>query len=169
MRYSKSVNKKLLIVAIVIGLALTAGIVYVLINKMNSQTVNVDESPSAATEAPSETGEVAPEDTVTQPQPGAYKDYSATAVTETKGVKILFFHAPWCPQCRQLDAEIKAGQIPENVTIFKVNYDTAQDLRQKYGVTLQTTLVKVDDNGNLVKKHVAYDDPTLAALIKQML
>jgi thiol-disulfide isomerase/thioredoxin len=168
-RYSKSVNKKLLIVAIVIGVLLTAGIIFVVANKMDSQSTGAPETQNQTGVTTQPATEVAPEDSVTQPQAGAYKDYDAATVAQTKGVKILFFHAQWCPQCRQLDAEIKAGPIPENVTIFKVNYDTAQDLRQKYGVTLQTTLVKIDDNGGLVKKHVAYDEPTLTALIKQML
>jgi thiol-disulfide isomerase/thioredoxin len=168
-RYSKSVNKKLLIIAVAIGVLLTAGIIFVVANKMNNQEKVSETAESVAPEQSAEPQEVAPADTITQPQPGVYKDYNAAVVAETKGVKILFFHAQWCPQCRQLDAEIKSGQIPENVTIFKVNYDSAQGLRQKYGVTLQTTLVKIDDSGDLIKKYVAYDDPTLAALIKQML
>lgn len=162
-------NKKLLIVAVVVGVLLAAGIIFVVANKMGGQRAETQSQEVTTPQASSGAQEVAPEDTVVQPQPGAYKDYDAAVVSETKGVKILFFHAQWCPQCRQLDAEIKAGQIPENVTIFKVNYDAAQELRQKYGVTLQTTLVTIDDDGKLVKKHVAYDEPTLAALIKQML
>ena len=100
---------------------------------------------------------------------GAYVDYSASAVTDAKGTKILFFHAPWCPQCRQLDASIKAGSVPDGVTIFKTDYDSNQALRQKYGVTIQTTLVKIDDDGKLVKKYVAYDEPTLESLTKNLL
>ena len=161
-------NKKLLIIAIAIGVVLTGAIAYVLVTKMNrtEPTNNVQTNEPAPTTQPQE---VAPKDTVVTPQPGVYKDYAAADVSSTKGTKILFFHAQWCPQCRQLDSEIKTGPLPENVTIFKVNYDSAQELRQKYGVTLQTTFVKIDDNGNLVKKYVAYDEPTLAALIKNIL
>lgn len=102
-------------------------------------------------------------------QAGTYTDYQENSIASTGGTKILFFHAQWCPQCRQLEASIKAGNIPADVTILKVDYDHAQELRQKYGVTLQTTLVKVDDQGNLVKKFIAYDDPTLDALKAQLL
>ena len=91
---------------------------------------------------------------------GQYIDYTPTSITSTAGTKILFFHAPWCPQCRALDASIKASTIPANVTIIKVDYDTHQALRQQYGVTLQTTLVRVDDQGGLIEKVVAYDEPT---------
>lgn len=100
---------------------------------------------------------------------GQYIDYSSDVIASTSGTKVLFFHAPWCPQCRALDASIKAGTIPASVTIIKVDYDTNQALRKKYGVTTQTTLVRVDDNGELVKKFVAYDSPTLASVIQNAL
>lgn len=100
---------------------------------------------------------------------GAYVDYTDSIITSTAGTKILFFHAPWCPQCRALEKSIKSGLIPEGVTIIKVDYDSNQLLRQKYGVTIQTTLVKIDDSGNLVEKYVAYDSPTLAAVTENLL
>lgn len=100
---------------------------------------------------------------------GNYTNYTAAKVNETQGTKILFFHASWCPQCRALDKSITEGQIPAGVTIFKVDYDTNQVLRQQYGVTIQTTLVKIDDNGKLVAKYVAYEHPTLQALIDNLL
>lgn len=100
---------------------------------------------------------------------GTYIAYSASALTSTPGTKLLFFHAPWCPQCRALDSDITRSPLPENVTIFKVDYDSNQELRQKYGVTIQTTVVKVDDNGNLVEKYVAYDQPTFAAVRQHLL
>jgi thiol-disulfide isomerase/thioredoxin len=100
---------------------------------------------------------------------GRYVDYSAEAVTSTQNQRILFFHAPWCPQCRLLDASIKGGLIPTNVTIFKVDYDSNQKLRQQYGVTIQTTLVLLDSNGNEAKKYVAYDQPSLDAIIMNLL
>lgn len=98
--------------------------------------------------------------------PGSYVDYSDSIIASTSGIKLLFFHAPWCPQCRALDASIKSGPIPNGITIIKTDYDSNQKLRQKYGVTIQTTVVRVDDNGNLVKKYVAYDKPTLENVIK---
>lgn len=104
-----------------------------------------------------------------QTAPGAYVNYSAEVIDTTNGTKILFFHAPWCPQCKALEASIKTGPIPNDTTIIKVDYDSNQALKQKYGVTTQTTLVLVDDNGNLVKKYVAYSTPSLSALISNLL
>lgn len=100
---------------------------------------------------------------------GAYTDYSREKVVATHGTKILFFHAPWCPQCRALETSIETGPIPEGVTIFKVDYDSNQELRQRYGATIQTTLVRIDDDGNLVKKYVAYDEPSLASVTENLL
>lgn len=81
---------------------------------------------------------------------------------------MLFFYATWCPQCRELDRTIREATLPSGMMIFKVNYDTQMDLRQKYGVTLQTTLVEIDNNGNLVKKIVAYDEPRWPAVLKEL-
>jgi thiol-disulfide isomerase/thioredoxin len=99
---------------------------------------------------------------------GRYIDYKE-GVLGTSGMKLLFFHAPWCPQCRELDASIKAGNIPAGITIVKVDYDSNQDLRKKYGVTMQTTLAYVDESGNLIKKFVAYDEPNLAFITKNLM
>jgi thiol-disulfide isomerase/thioredoxin len=101
--------------------------------------------------------------------PGVYIDYEDGIIAETNGPKLLFFHASWCPQCRALDADIKEKGVPEGVTLIKVDYDSHQQLRQKYGVTIQTTVIRVDDKGNLVEKFVAYDNPSLAAVVEELL
>lgn len=98
-------------------------------------------------------------------QPGAYLDYYDGAIDETAGTKVLFFHASWCPKCRDLEADILASDIPDNFTVFKVDFDSATDLRQRYGVTLQTTIVYVDDDGDALAKGVLYEETTLAALL----
>jgi thiol-disulfide isomerase/thioredoxin len=105
----------------------------------------------------------------TDTKPGQYLTYTPDIIAKTKGTKILFFHAPWCPQCRALEASITSNTIPTNISIIKVDYDSNQTLRQKYGVTIQTSVVKVDDVGQLVKKYVAYEDPSLQAIIENLL
>ena len=100
---------------------------------------------------------------------GSYETYTDEGVAAVKGTKILFFHAPWCPQCRALEESIQSGTVPENVTIFKVDYDTNTKLRQQYGVTIQTTLVRIDNLGNEQQKFVAYDRPTLETVIQELL
>lgn len=86
---------------------------------------------------------------------GVYEMYdeSKLAMAES-GKVVLFFKASWCPTCRTLDADIKAslGDIPAGVTILEVDYDKSADLKQKYGVTMQHTLVQVDKDGNQIIK-----------------
>lgn len=111
----------------------------------NPTTEESNEQSSVSEEAKS------PE-TNAQTNPNGYQDYDASAVAQTDGKKILFFHASWCPTCKALDQNIRAGVIPADLTIFKVNYDTADALRKKHGVTYQHTLVQVDSSGEQLKK-----------------
>lgn len=100
---------------------------------------------------------------------GVYQEYSDAAYAEAKGSRVLFFHAPWCSQCRALDKDIiDQAELADGVTIFKVDYDTATELRKKYDVTLQTTLVRVDQDGAKVRSYVAYDRPTYQNMVYEL-
>lgn len=153
------------IIIVILILVLVVGFSYLFLSRNNAKLNDTTENTQTQQDAASPPKQ---ESTLT-PKNGTYVDYSAEAVANTKGTRILFFHAPWCPQCRQLDASIKSGVIPNDVTIFKVDYDSNQKLRQQYGVTIQTTLVLLDDNGNEAKKYVAYDQPSLGAIIENLL
>lgn len=86
---------------------------------------------------------------------GEYSDYSeAKLANADSGDVVLFFKASWCPTCKTLDDNINTSlnDIPEDLTILKVDYDTELALKQKYGVTYQHTLVQVDSQGELLKK-----------------
>lgn len=100
---------------------------------------------------------------------GSYQDYSEESLARATGTKLLFFHAPWCPQCFALDESIKAADLPDNVTIFKVDYDTNQALRKKYGITIQTTVVKLDEEGGVDKKAIPYDSPSWETVSEELL
>lgn len=158
-------NKKVLflIIGIILLVGLTLTYVFVTTKKgpvasnaVISSNKNVDTKSNSASVA-------------NNSQPGIYKDYSEEAVASTSGAKLLFFHAPWCPQCRAVDASIKSDGVPSGVTIFKVDYDTNQSLRQKYGVTIQTTFVKIDNRGNKISSYVAYEEPTIGAVERELL
>ncbi len=97
--------------------------------------------------------------------PGAYVDYYDGVIAETAGEKVLFFHAPWCTQCRQLEQSILSEGVPDGTTIIKVDFDSETELRQQYGVTLQTTVVHVDDDGDALGSTVLYDEPSIEALL----
>jgi len=93
---------------------------------------------------------------ILQPQKlGSYEAYDSSKLAYANdGHVILFFNASWCPTCRALDKDIKQNisNIPSGVTILNVNYDNSTDLKKKYGVTYQHTLVEVDSQGNMIKK-----------------
>lgn len=119
---------------------------------------------------PTSVASTQPQQATTTPASGAgYVAYSEDSLSTTAGDKVLFFHAPWCWQCREIEKGINEQGVPAGLTIFKVDYDTHQDLRKKYGVTLQTTFVKVDDKGNKLESYVAYDEPTFDAVKRNFL
>ncbi len=105
-----------------------------------------------------------PSNNSSQSSQTSYVEYSDDLIAKTTGKKVLFFHAQWCPQCRMIETDILKQGAPEGWTIIKVDYDSHQDLRQKYGVTIQTTFVKIDDAGNSLNKYVAYQQPTLESV-----
>ncbi|MFM2374443.1 MAG: hypothetical protein RLZZ234_438 [Candidatus Parcubacteria bacterium] len=97
---------------------------------------------------------------------GSYEAYAASKLAmANSGKVVLFFRASWCPSCKTLDANIKnnAMNIPANLTILDVNYDDSAELKKKYGVTYQHTLVQVDASGNLITKWSG--SPTLADIV----
>ncbi len=86
---------------------------------------------------------------------GSYEAYSPEKLSwADQGKVVLFFKASWCPTCKALDGDIKShlASIPEGIYILEVDYDNSAELKKKYGVTTQHTLVQVDAKGNLINK-----------------
>lgn len=86
---------------------------------------------------------------------GSYEAYSPEKLSwADQGKVVLFFKASWCPTCKALDGDIKShlASIPEGTYILEVDYDNSAELKKKYGVTTQHTLVQVDAKGNLINK-----------------
>jgi len=152
-------NKKILFTVIGILVLISTAIAYVIITPGNGTIAEKMTIPA------NETIPV----TQTESQPGVYTTYSEEAIATTKGTKLLFFHASWCPQCRQIEASIQTDGIPTGVTVFKIDYDSNQKLREKYGVTIQTTFVKIDDAGNKIASYVAYEEPRFSSVERELL
>lgn len=92
-------------------------------------------------------------------EPASYQNYSSSAVSAAlqAGKKVaLFFHASRCPGCRSLDKDITAwlSSLPENTVVFKVDYDTAADLKKTYWVTSQHTVVAINKDLSSASKTV---------------
>lgn len=160
-------NKPVLIVA---GLAVFLGL-GVLVSSSNetSSQPSATQTPSEqTTEQPTEQQPEA-ENAIATKSEGRYIDYSESAIAESGyDTTILFFHAPWCPQCRAFEQDIRTKQIPDGVQILQVDFDSSTELKSKHGVTLQTTFVSVDKSGNTVKKWVGYsEEKTLERLLKE--
>lgn len=159
-------NKKLIIIA-TFSLLVIGGVAFSAANQDPAEAPPYS-STNQQNPAPS-----APETTSAhQPASGAgkYIEYSPAVLAEaTTNQKVLFFHAPWCPQCRSIESGINKDGVPAGFTIIKVDYDSNQTLRKKYGITLQTSFAKIDSKGDLIKKYVAYDEPTFDSVKRNFL
>lgn len=152
-------------VPIVIGvLALIFGVGYLVTNTTEESTVATEvsapettveteaidtEENSLAEETVADDAE-ALEETTTDTTPGVYTTYDAEAIAQSDAEHVLlFFHATWCPSCKALDADIvaNADEIPPGVEIYKVDYDTATDLKRQYGVTTQHSIIEIAASG----------------------
>lgn len=150
-------NKKS-IIAVVIALLIIGGLSYWALTNSEDQTST---SPQATeqSEQSEETAEPESEIAEAAVAEGRYEDYSESELSaEGYDTNIIFFHAPWCPECRAFEKEILAGTMPNGVQILKADYDSETDLKKQYGVTQQTTFVKVDDGGNEISQWSGYGE-----------
>lgn len=86
---------------------------------------------------------------------GAYIDrvtYERSPERYHSGKVVLFFHAPWCPVCREVEESLTSGRLPAGLTVVKVDFDSDVALRRRYGVTTQHTFVQVDEAGTLLAR-----------------
>lgn len=131
-----------------IGLILVLGIISMRSQQSASKEVMTPEPASVMEEKK-------PVDGAMMENESRYIAYSQASFDAAAGKKrVLFFHAPWCPTCRPADAAFQkdAALIPENVVLFKTDYDTSDVLKKKYRITYQHTFVQVDASGNEVAK-----------------
>lgn len=75
----------------------------------------------------------------------------APATYHAAGDVVLFFNASWCPTCQETVKNLDADGTPAGLTVVSVDFDSNQDLRQKYGVTVQHTFVVVSEDGQKQK------------------
>jgi thiol-disulfide isomerase/thioredoxin len=118
---------------------------------------------AASTQVPKTKAPAAPAPKATSPAvvAGSYVSYDAftsNASDFAGGDVVLFFNASWCSTCQQAQRNLEASGVPDGLTVVKVDYDSASDLRQKYGVTIQHTFVQIDEEGNQVAKWTGSSD-----------
>ena len=87
-----------------------------------------------------------------------YIDYSSEALakaTENNGKAVIWFAAlKWCPSCQAADRDFRANfdKVPKDVSIMKIDYDTATDLKKKYAIVMQDTFIYVDSKGKEITR-----------------
>ena len=94
---------------------------------------------------------------------GRYVLYSPELVG-SEDITVLFFYASWCPSCtelkKNLENDIQNNNIPANMIVLEVDYDKNKELRRKYDIVTQHTLVWVDQDGTQIKKWIGGNDLT---------
>lgn len=80
-----------------------------------------------------------------------YASYDASVLTSGQR-SLLFFHASWCPYCKEADAELQRIYEEQAAVIstYKVDFDTETDLRDRFGVSTQHTVVLIDEQGEIL-------------------
>ena len=162
-------KKSYIVVLIVAALVLLGGGIFAL-SKENAST-SVEKNASNPVKSPTQT--TATNNTDTKPSTaiaGRYEQYSSSAVSDANyTTTVVFFYAPWCPECRAFKQAINGEPLPDGVQILEADFDSSTDLKKKYGVTLQSTFVRVDTAGGLQKKWVGYgQDKSLSSVLENL-
>lgn len=114
-------------------------------------------SPVAQEPEPKTPASEAPASTEESKSAGQYINYGTyeTSPDEfSEGNVVLFFNAAWCSTCKVARDNFEASldQIPIDLTIVVVDFDSAAELRKEYGVTVQHTFVQIDASGEALTK-----------------
>ena len=161
-------NSRSLIARLAVPLAATA----LLLTACGSSTASDESEPAAATSAAAEPMESTESDDMESEdmtdmeseaaQPAAAASGAYITLAEYEGSKdmyaqgdvVLFFAADWCSTCQEATENLEAdpAAIPAGLAIVRVDYDNSDELKQKYGVTVQHTFVQVDADGNELAK-----------------
>lgn len=101
----------------------------------------------------SEIEEEVMENSVDADTEGIYTEFSQESYDALLGEKAfaLFFHAPWCPVCVGMEEDIMSNLsgFPEGTQILKVDYDTATELKETYGIKSQSIVVILNSAGEV--------------------
>lgn len=146
----------------IVAIAVIGSVTYLLIagqnndsetdSPTNTEDLRGDETADDNQEESDETVE-----TVDEPGSGIYTAYDSSLLSNANdGDVVLFFKANWCPTCNALDANLQANldEIPSDLSILTLNYDTENELKDKYNIRTQHTLVQVDATGNELNQWV---------------
>ncbi|MDA0375777.1 MAG: thioredoxin family protein [bacterium] len=109
------------------------------------QAMNEESEESEESEEMAEGAEVA--------SVGSYTAFTPSVIGNGKE-SVLFFHATWCPKCKENDSRLNDfyGSADYPRSVYKIDYDTATDLKSQFGITGQDTFILIDGNGNEIER-----------------
>jgi thiol-disulfide isomerase/thioredoxin len=82
-----------------------------------------------------------------------YSNIEKAQTQAMKGPVVLFFHASWCPSCKDAMMKLESRQADlGDITLFVVDYDKARAEKRMYGISYQHTFVQIDDQGKVLSK-----------------
>jgi len=98
---------------------------------------------------------------------GQYLAYSDGVIGNGES-SVLFFKAPWCPSCKKNDGILTElyGKGGASLNTYKIDYDTATELKKQYGITSQDTFVLIDGSGKAVSSVTFPSESALLALVQ---
>lgn len=81
-------------------------------------------------------------------------EYQSNKSAYSGGKVVLFFNASWCPTCKVLNESLvkQTESFPKDLIVVNVDYDKETELKSKYGIKVQHTLVQIDSSGNQIAK-----------------
>ncbi|WP_413974838.1 thioredoxin family protein [Stenotrophomonas acidaminiphila] len=104
-------------------------------------TVPATDAMAAATPTPS------PAMTMAMAPGVAIRAYDQMAFDQAQAANkpiLVWVHAPWCPVCREQEKAIKeitADPAYRDLVVLRIDFDTQKPLWQKFGATMQSTLI----------------------------
>lgn len=80
---------------------------------------------------------------------GQFGEFSFEKVTNSIGRTVLFFDSKSCLSCENVREDIvrNMAQIPHDLMILEVDYDTEIDLREQFNVVAPHTFVQITADG----------------------
>lgn len=82
----------------------------------------------------------------------SYNEIELQSALERGDKLAFYFEAARCSNCKHLKDELLSKGIPENTTMFLVDFDKAKQLRIKYQVNNLHTVILTDQNLNLISR-----------------
>ncbi|MFC0683488.1 thioredoxin family protein [Sphingobium sp. WW5] len=96
-------------------------------------------------------------------------DQAAFDAAQKAGKPILVWvHAPWCPVCREQAktiARVTAEPAYRDMQVFRIDYDTQKPLWQKFGATMQSTVIAFHGKRETARIAHETDDGKVSAVI----